>query len=71
MIRGTMLIYDILKQKLERGRIDLTSEFPLQRLKSLRDVADSHVSFVVIQSGHSLVGRIDNENSAHYSKWKH
>ena len=71
MIRGTMLIYDILKQKLERGRIYPTSEFPLQRLKSLRDVADSHVSFVVIQSGHSLVGRIDNENSAHYSKWKH
>lgn len=66
-----MLIYDILKQSWRGGRIDPTSEFPLQRLKSLRDVAGSHVFFVVIQSGHSLVGRIDNENSAHYSKWRH
>lgn len=43
-----MLIYDILKQSWRGGRIDPTSEFPLQRLKSLRDVADSHVFFVVI-----------------------
>lgn len=71
MIIVGSLKYDILKQKLERGRIDPTPEFSLQRLKSLRDVAGSHVFFVVIQSGHSLVGRIDNENSAHYSKWRH
>lgn len=42
---------DLIYARLEingKGDTVPTSEFPLQRLKSLRDVADSHVFFVVI-----------------------